>query len=156
MTLLIENRSESTLPPDIEHILTETLRLGLAHATAPAEVEISLSFVTPEEIRSLNNEYRGQDRETDVLSFPFYEPWEIRELKPNPGGETALGDIVICPPVAEAQAVAYGHSYIRELAFLAVHSLLHLLGYDHEDAEEERVMTEAQEAILQKAGIKRQ
>ena len=118
------------------------------------EAELSVTFVDNTEIKSLNGEYRNIDRETDVLSFPLYESGEIAV---EDGERAALGDVVISLEKAEAQAKEYGHSFEREVAFLTVHSVLHLLGYDHELSEEdEREMFLKQEEILKKMKLGRE
>lgn len=120
----------------------------------PHGAEISVRFVDNEEIKKLNSEYRHIDRETDVLSFPMGENgnYEVNE-------ETdiaVLGDIVISVEKAQAQADEYGHSFEREMAFLTVHSMLHLLGYDHESGGIELVrMREKEECVLTQLGLKR-
>jgi probable rRNA maturation factor len=114
---------------------------------------VSVSFVSNEEIRSLNRDYRNVDRETDVLSFPMYEGDDDIDVYSD---SAVLGDIIISAEKAVAQAAEYGHSVERELAFLAVHSTLHLLGYDHETSpEDEADMFYRQEEILKLAGIPR-
>ncbi|MBQ3076648.1 MAG: rRNA maturation RNase YbeY [Clostridia bacterium] len=117
---------------------------------------ISCSFVTKAEIRRLNRETRAVDRVTDVLSYPL-ELFDrgIPEDYDPPVLPLPLGDIVLCPDRAREQAREYGHSVTREVAFLTVHSLLHLLGYDHETEEDERQMRDKQEAVLQALGITR-
>lgn len=113
---------------------------------------LSVSFVDADEIHRLNNEYRNVDRETDVLSFPSFEPGEI----PNGDDEEiALGDVVICSDVAKRQAEEFGHSYERELIYLFVHSVFHLLGYDHENEEEKAVMRSREENVMEMLGITR-
>ena len=117
-------------------------------------VEISLSFVSMEEIHQLNKMYRQVDRPTDVLSFPMIEDfneidWEDEEE------EILLGDVVICLEQAQKQAEEYGHSQMREIVYLFVHSVLHLLGYDHMSPEEEERMTGRQEEILDSVNIGR-
>jgi len=107
------------------------------------DCEVSVSFVTPEEIRTLNHDYRGKDSETDVLSFPGFP------------GSSALGDIVICVAVAKQQAEEYNHSFERELTFLAIHGLLHLLGYDHEIPQDETLMRAKQAKIMEEIGVAR-
>ena len=110
--------------------------------------EASLTLVSDDEIRSLNRQYRQIDKSTDVLSFVMSEP--------NPETKAVvLGDVIISLPTAERQARQYGHKLERELAFLTVHGMLHLLGYDHIDKADERVMFAKQEAVLQKIGIVR-
>ena len=113
--------------------------------------EISLTLVSLEEIRELNRDYRDVDRETDVLSFPQFECVEdMPEF-----GELCLGDVVICLDKVEEQAKEFGHSFERELIYLFVHSLLHLLGYDHMEEEEKKEMRQAEEMILESIGITR-
>ena len=115
------------------------------------EAEISVTIVDNSRIRELNNEYRGIDRETDVLSFPLNERDEIL----SGTADRELGDIVISMEKAISQAEEYGHSVDRELAFLTVHSALHLLGYDHETPDEEKDMFSRQEKILADIGLTR-
>ncbi len=111
----------------------------------------SIIFVDNEEIQSINKQYRNIDKITDVISFAFEDNKEI-------GYNTmcrALGDIYICIPKMKEQASDYKHSEKRELSFLTVHGLLHLLGYDHMNEEEESEMFELQELILNAKEIKR-
>lgn len=106
--------------------------------------EISLTLVSLEEIRELNRDYRDVDRETDVLSFPQFESVEdMPEF-----GELCLGDVVICLDKVEEQANEFGHSFERELIYLFVHSLLHLLGYDHMEEDEKKEMRQREEAVM--------
>lgn len=116
--------------------------------------EISVTFVDNEQIRELNAQYRNKDSATDVLSFPLGEDgvYDINQET----GAYLLGDIVISVPRAIEQAELYGHSLRRELGFLTVHSMLHLLGYDHENEGIEAVrMREKEEQVLGKLGLKR-
>ena len=116
--------------------------------------EISVSFVNNEQIHKLNKQYRNIDRETDVLSFPLGADGEY-DVNPDTGAKL-LGDIVISLEKAVSQAEEYGHSLNREVAFLTVHSLLHLLGYDHEGGGLEAVhMREKEESVLTQLGLKR-
>ena len=110
----------------------------------------SIIFVEDEEIHALNRDYRGVDRITDVISFAFEDTGEIlyNEIR-------MLGDIYICIPQMKRQAESYGHSEKRELSFLAVHGLLHLLGYDHMNEEDEKEMFSLQELILSEQEITR-
>ena len=106
--------------------------------------EISLTLVSLEEIRELNRDYRDVDRETDVLSFPQFECVEdMPEF-----GELCLGDVVICLDKVEEQAKEFGHSFERELIYLFVHSLLHLLGYDHMEEDEKQEMRKREEQVM--------
>lgn len=115
-------------------------------------VEVVIS--DKEEIRRINNENRGIDRVTDVLSFPMFA--SRNEICTDESGSAFLGSMVICRERAREQAEEYGHSVEREAAFLAVHSTLHLLGYDHETGkEDEREMFSKQEAVLEAMGLTR-
>ena len=97
--------------------------------------EVSVTFCSAEHIKALNKKFRGIDKETDVLSFPLYDNGEFDPNECQMGA--ALGDIVISVPRAKEQACELGHSFLREVCFLAVHSTLHLLGYDHERSDED-------------------
>lgn len=113
--------------------------------------EISLTLVEPEEIKSLNAEYRNVDSVTDVLSFPQFED---KEQMPSES-ELCLGDVVICVERAQQQAEEYGHSFEREMVYLLVHSLLHLLGYDHMDDDEKAIMREKEEHVMEHVDLRR-
>jgi probable rRNA maturation factor len=114
--------------------------------------EISVTFVGIEEIHQLNLTYRQVDSPTDVLSFPQFD--DLGDLPEE--GEIALGDVVICTEKAKSQAEEFGHSFERELIYLFVHSLLHLLGYDHMEEEEKAVMRRREEEIMEKIGLTRE
>lgn len=119
-------------------------------------VEVGVTVVSSDEIRSLNNEYRGIDRVTDVLSFPQYD--DIEELAADivdPETEALLGDVVICYDRAAEQAEEYGTGLTRELVYLFCHSILHLLGYDHMEDDERRIMREREELIMGQIGVTR-
>lgn len=109
----------------------------------------SIIFVDNDEIKKINKEYRNNDSVTDVISFAFEDNEKIKSKI------RVLGDIYICIPRMIEQAENYGHSIKRELSFLTVHGLLHLLGYDHMEKEEEKVMFDLQERILNEEGITR-
>ena len=109
---------------------------------------VSITLTTPEHIRRINNEFRNIDKETDVLSFPFYNKEEI--IPENfTQFEDVLGDIVISIPRVKEQASEYGHSFERELAYMLVHGFYHIVGYDHIDENDKIVMREKEENILQ-------
>lgn len=112
-------------------------------------VEFNIIFVDSDTIHEINRNYRHVDRVTDVISFAL-EDNETVTLD-----HRVLGDIYICVERAEEQAKEYGHSFLRELAFLSIHGLLHLLGYDHMEKEEEKIMFSKQEDILNEFGIRR-
>ena len=109
---------------------------------------VDILAVMPTRIQTLNKEYRGIDSVTDVLSFPSVEAGET----PSDG---FWGDIVLCPSRAAEQAEEYGHSLMRELAFLTVHGMLHLFGFDHIEPEDETVMISEQKLILERMGLPR-
>ncbi len=122
----------------------------------PESASISVSFVDRKEIRRLNKEYRGVDKETDVLSFPAFEGGAIPdESQLAEDEELALGDVVICEDVCRAQAEEFGHSEEREIVYLFVHSVMHLLGYDHETEDEKQDMRAREEAVMELLGISR-
>ncbi len=144
--------------------IKRVLNFALHYLHQPSDgLETTVSMVTEEEIRFLNAQYRARDAVTDVLSFPAVEnPSRDRlnltalqnELDPETG-LLNIGDIIICLPRARQQAREFGHSLKRELSFLALHSLLHLLGYDHIEPADEQQMINLQKEILDKLGITR-
>jgi len=111
------------------------------------DVEFNIIIVDNKKIREINKEYRKIDKETDVISFALEDYMDI--TLPH----RLLGDIYISIDKAKGQAIEYGHSLLRELGFLSIHGLLHLLGYDHMNEEDEKVMFERQELILNEFGI---
>jgi len=122
--------------------------------TVDAGAEVSVSFVTNDAIQTLNNEYRGKDTPTDVLSFAMEEVHEEEiEVVLDEEMPLILGDIIISVDKIKEQAEAYAHSFERELGFLLVHGFLHLLGYDHIDAEQERSMFARQTTLLDEYGL---
>ena len=167
MTINVEDESNKTLPDvDTEGIAGKVIEAALDYEKCPYESQVSLLLTTGPEIHRKNREFRGIDRETDVLSFPMVDypsPASFDFLETEEGddcfnpdsGELMLGDIVISVARARAQAEEYGHSLRREFAFLVAHSMLHLLGYDHMTPEEAAVMEAKQEEVLQRLGITR-
>ena len=142
--------------------IKRVLERALKHLNQPSELlEMSLSIVSPEQIQELNKSFREVDKVTDVLSFPTCDNptrGAITVVCEDVNPETDLvniGDIVICMERAKEQAKEYGHSLKRELAFLSLHGLLHLLGYDHIDPDDEKQMITLQKEILNQAGITR-
>ncbi len=143
-----QDKKEVTLA--LRGLIRRAIGQALKYEKFPFDAEISVTLTDNEGIREINREYREIDRPTDVLSFPLYEKGDITEDEVDEEGRVALGDIVLSLEKAEAQATEYGHSFEREAAFLCVHSVLHLLGYDHELGEaEEKEMFSKQESILQ-------
>ena len=166
MTLLIDNRTECEISEELTKVLEKVCLESLQYEEFEEDCEISLSFVTNEEIHEINRQFRNVDRPTDVLSFPQLTFEEGEEADVNENGEIVLGDIIISEvkiPVvqvveneAKEQAEEYGHSLKRELAFLTVHSMLHLMGYDHMEKDEEEDMFRRQKEILERAGVPRE
>ncbi len=146
ITVYFENEQkgyavDEALEALVRRAVEETLRFEEITDSA----EVSVTFTDNEGIRALNRDYRGIDRETDVLSFPLFE---------KAGDLRLLGDIVLSLEKCEAQGEEFGHGFLRECAFLTVHSTLHLLGYDHETGEEdEKDMRERQTAIVDRMGF---
>lgn len=165
MTFYVENETDVTFPFDVEQIVEQVAEAVLDAEGCPYEATINVLLTDNEGIHGFNKEYRGIDRETDVLSFPnldFESPadFDIDESReadyfdPD-SGELILGDIIISVDKIQEQAESFGHSTKREFAFLVAHSMLHLCGYDHMEAEEAKVMEGKQEKILTELGITR-
>lgn len=136
------------IPKTYETLMKRVIRRTVSEAYPNHKFEINVTICDDEEIREINKEHRGIDRPTDVLSFPFFD-------FDTPNQTVLLGDIIISRDTAYRQAKEYGHSPKREFCFLAAHSALHLLGYDHETDEERVVMEAKQRDILDNLGIKR-
>ncbi len=158
--LLIENaQSNLELTDELRQIVEAVCDYSLKSEGFEDEAQISITFVNNDEIRTINSLHRDIDSITDVLSFPMLEFDENGEAIADfdfDDGEVMLGDIVISLERAAEQAENYGHSLKREVAFLTAHSMLHLLGYDHMEPEEEKIMFEKQEKILVSLGITRE
>ena len=151
---IISNKSGEKLPLSFNRIIRRAVAETLEAEEFTPNCEASVTLVTEEEIKRLNREYRQKDSVTDVLSFPMYTRDEL--LAESGEDRIPIGDIVICLVRAKEQAVAYGHPLEREIAFLTVHSVLHLLGYDHEiSPEAEKEMFMRQEEILAAMGLTR-
>lgn len=159
----VDNRQNKfEITQDIINLIEKTIEESLKFEKFNLNYEISVVLTDNEEIRQINKLYRGIDRETDVLSFPMLEYDEgyeedgvievdFEDLNPETGG-VVLGDIVVSLEKARQQAEEYGHSFERELSFLIVHSVLHLLGYDHENDSDRAIMREKEENILSNLG----
>lgn len=165
--IYVDNRQEKI---EVSEILIENLKkvieFTLREEEVDVECEVSLLFVDNEEIREINNETRSIDRETDVLSFPILEYQDkkvFKQLYKNyefsqsdfDGNELVLGDIVLSLEKALEQSKEFNHSYEREASYLVVHSVLHLLGYDHMEEEDKVIMRSREEEILNKLNITR-
>ena len=144
-----------SIPEEMLQITEQAVEAALDKMGFP-DGQVDLTLTDDHRIRELNRTYRGIDRPTDVLSFPQWEPDEIQSRQPDTAPAPLLGDVVISWQRAVEQARDYGHSLARELAFLAVHGTLHLLGYDHQDEEAEALMHRITEEILQSVGASRE
>ena len=121
-------------------------------------IYLSIMLTNNEYIKRVNNDYRQIDKETDVLSFPMFEKNEIDEIVKNQNKfpiKEALGDIIISVEKVKEQAEEYNHSFERELAYMIVHGFYHLMGYDHIEENDKKIMREKEEKILQELNIKR-
>lgn len=145
---------EVIVPSGVQMLVRRCCTAVLQCEAFDGPAEVSVTFTDDEHIRSLNRDYRGIDKSTDVLSFPLGENGEY-DINLDTGAKL-LGDIVISMDHARAQAEEYGHSLEREIGFLTVHSMLHLLGYDHVNGGLEEVrMREKEETVLTKLGLQR-
>lgn len=153
MEFLFENSTNFKIDDETLDIIKKVIEETLDYENFTKNVEISFSIVTNNEIKEINNKFRKINKETDVLSFPLLTDFNIDTNEPPI--TLSLGDIIISIEKAKSQAKEYGHTLVRELAFLTVHSMLHLLGYDHMTKEEEKIMFKKQDEILNKLNIKR-
>ena len=164
MTLDLVNETDIEFDFSFEEIAKKVIDATLEHENFPYDVSVSLTLTDEDTIRQINRDNRDIDRVTDVLSFPFldfptrgvYGFLDDDDTAFDPDtGEVILGDIVICLKKVIEQAEEYGHSKLREYAFLICHSMLHLLSYDHMTEEEEAEMFGKQRDILENLGIVR-
>ncbi|MDO4398482.1 MAG: rRNA maturation RNase YbeY [Oscillospiraceae bacterium] len=153
--VIISNEQKAVkIPTGVRLLVRRCCNAVLTFEDFNEPAEISVTFVDDERIHELNREYRNVDRSTDVLSFPLGENGVYDKNPEN--GACLLGDIVISVETAVRQAETYGHSLQREIGFLTVHSMLHLLGYDHVNGGIEEVrMREKEEHVLTELGLKR-
>ncbi|MBR5747123.1 MAG: rRNA maturation RNase YbeY [Clostridia bacterium] len=149
MTKIFFEYRTDPVPKLYETLMKRVIRAAVSEKYPKHRFEVNVTVVGDRAIRKLNREHRGIDKATDVLSFPMFEFG-------TPEVPTLLGDIVISRDTAYRQAKEYGHSPRREFCFLAAHSALHLLGYDHETEAEREEMEAKQEEILNKLGITRE
>ena len=165
MRLYVEYEAEEQLDLDYEETACRVGDAVLEAEGFPYGAEVNLVLTSDEEIRRINQQFRGIDAPTDVLSFPgipFETPGNLQELTENEtahknpdSGNIMLGDIMICVPRVFSQAAAYGHSVKREYAFLFAHSMLHLMGYDHMEPDEAQDKEKKQENILESLNLSR-
>ena len=147
------NETDTPIDYALKLLIRRAIISSLDYEGFENNAEVSVTFTDNEGIKALNAQYRGIDKETDVLSFPLTD-FEGGDEPPVDEEITGLGDIVISLEKAQAQADEYGHSFEREMAFLTVHSMLHLLGYDHVNSEkEDEEMRCRQREILNNMGL---
>lgn len=161
MTALLDTAAEKVVRDELSPLLSCD-DMALAE-TGEIPLEVGVTIVSAQEIREINRDMRNVDAVTDVLSFPQYEDkYEVIEALQNADDDVddqgeqrniPLGDVVICWTRVEEQAQEYGHSWERELAYLFVHSMLHLLGYDHMEEDEKRIMRRHEEVIMTGIGL---
>lgn len=165
MTSYVENETKVDFSFDVQDILNKIMEAVTQMENCPYETTVNLLITDNAGIREYNKNYRDMDRETDVLSFPnisFDNEGDFSQVEnmsadyfdPD-SGELILGDIILSADRVLSQAQEYGHSVLREFAFLTAHSMFHLCGYDHMEEREAAVMEEKQEAVLMNLGISR-
>lgn len=165
MTFYIDKECDIEFSFDIDEVAKLVIEKALSYVKCPYDTEVNLLITDNEGIQEYNKTYRNIDRETDVLSFPNVDydiPGDFSYVEASPetycdldSGRLVLGDMIISAPKVKEQAEAYGHSEKREFAFLIVHSMLHLFGYDHMEEEERMVMEKHQTEILNALEIRR-
>jgi len=137
----------------LANLLNQAINEAIRLSDGPEEAEVSLLLVDNQRIHALNLEYRGVDRPTDVLSFALQE--EVEEEPEIEEEDEMLGDIVISVERAREQAEEYGHSFEREIVYLAVHGTLHLLGFDHEEENDKQMMRSKEEEVMAELKLER-
>lgn len=159
MRILIEKDTDTEFEfQDFEPVIEQAVNAVASCQGLPEELEVNVFIVDPEEIREVNRETRGIDSVTDVLSFPYFEFEKpgVFEGFLFEGEENILGDMMICAERVIEQAREYGHSQKRELAFLTVHSMLHLTGYDHIEEADGDIMRAEEKLMMELIGIPRE
>ena len=155
MSCLISYSVDSrTVAKNYQKIMLKIAQATFKELKVGPSFEVSVLITTNQMIKKLNSKYRKLNKATDVLSFPSYSKTELKKLKESKQ-ILNLGDIVISHQLAKQQALEYGHSLKREVSFLFVHGLLHLLGYDHMNKTDEKQMFKLQDKILNSLGIRR-
>lgn len=155
MLELYMNDETEKVDQTVQKLVEDLLRHALNEEGLTGETEVSVTFMDDAAIQEVNKAYRGIDAPTDVISFALEEEVEGEVAIIVEGMPTVLGDILIAVPTAERQAAEYGHTVEREIGFLALHGLLHLLGYDHLTESEEKEMFGRQKEILETFGLAR-
>lgn len=165
LTIMIDNRQDLYSTESIETLIETTITKTAICEDLKQGYQVSIILVDNEQIKNINKDYRGIDLPTDVLSFPMLNYDGDDAISDNPcsreesidmdTGEIVLGDIAISLERAFEQSQDYGHSFEREVSFLAVHGMLHLLGYNHEAEEDRKIMRYKEEHILESINLKR-
>jgi probable rRNA maturation factor len=165
---VLNNQNKVEYNQELEIILDKAARIILANHNMgdlnDGRLELTLVFVADEEIKELNAQYRGIDKKTDVLSFPQYASLaelkaELEDLDSSAGTAdqlrepVLLGDVVISLETAKEQGEEYGHGFVREVGYLFIHGMLHLLGYDHLTGEDQAHMRQGEEAVLNQLSL---
>ena len=154
LTVYFENQSEQAITYKLKMLLRRAIEQTLAYEQYGNDVQVSVTLTDDAGIQELNARFRGIDAPTDVLSFPLFDFEGDTDEPPIDEMENMLGDIVLNLDRAHAQAEEFGHSFEREAAFLTVHSMLHLLGYDHETGEQDELdMRARQSAVMEQMGL---
>ncbi len=144
---------------DLESIVEKVLKKCFEEeGLLDSKLIITITFTTPEEIRKINKKYRKIDKATDVLSFPMFEKAELDKKIKNKDFlyEDVLGDVIISIDKVREQAEEYGHSFERELSYMLVHGFYHLMGYDHIEEQDKKIMRPKEEKILNELKITRE
>ena len=156
MSVYIENQSHVRFDFQYKVMVRKAVQFVMEYKDIPEELDVNVLIVTPEKMQEINKDARGIDSVTDVLSFPYFEydtPGVFDREKQDWSDEDILGDIVICAERVISQAQEYGHSQKREMTFLTVHSMLHLVGYDHMEDADRELMEAEQRVIMDQLGV---
>ncbi|MBQ6336571.1 MAG: rRNA maturation RNase YbeY [Ruminococcus sp.] len=151
--IITDGQKKVRIPTGLRMLVRRACIAVLREEKFEGNAEVCVTFIDNEEIHRLNKEFREKDSATDVLSFPLGENG-IYDVNPNTGAKQ-LGDVVISLERAEEQAAEFGHSLQREVCYLTVHSMLHLLGYDHMEPDEKAVMRKKEESVMSQIGLTR-
>lgn len=153
MIVTLENNQQAVqIPEELEDTIKKAMEAAAKLEKLTPNTEVDITIVDNDTIHTLNRDYRGIDRPTDVLSFALDEGEEEPEVDDG-DAEHLLGDVIISAPKAVEQGEEFGHGLTREMTYLAVHGLLHLLGYDHMKEEDKRVMRAREEEILKQMDL---
>ena len=151
--IITDGQKKVRIPTGLRMLVRRACIAVLREEKFEGNAEVCVTFVDNEEIHRLNKEFREKDSATDVLSFPLGENG-VYDVNPDTGAKQ-LGDVVISLERAEEQAAEFGHSLQREVCYLTVHSMLHLLGYDHMEPDEKAVMRKKEESVMSLIGLTR-